>query len=127
MTSSTRPVKNQIGFHEKINLIDNAAGNIYLDVSLSTTHLIKPFDNIALYISSLPIDIIIPNDSLIQLFVIIHPTITGKTLTFDPNITWNYLPNVNITLTQNNDLAFHFFSYDSGITWKGLFAGSFGA
>jgi hypothetical protein len=42
MTSSTRPVKNQIGFHEKINLIDNAAGNIYLDVSLSTTHLIKP-------------------------------------------------------------------------------------
>ena len=127
MTSSTRPVKNQIGFHEKINLIDNATGNIYLDVSLSTTHLIKPANNITLYISALPIDIIIPNDSLIQLFVIIHPTITGKTLTFDPNITWNYLPNVNISLTQNNDLAFHFFSYDSGVTWKGLFSGSFGA
>ena len=126
MTSSTRPVKNQIGFHEKINLIDNAVGNIYLDVSLSTTHLIKPSDNITLYISSLPIDIIIPNDSLIQLFIIIHPTITGKTLSFDPNITWNYLPSLNISLTQNNDLAFHFFSYDSGVTWKGLFAGSFG-
>ena len=127
MTSSTRPVKNQIGFHEKINLIDNAVGNIYLDVSLSTTHLIKPIDNIALYISSLPMDIIIPNDCLIQLFVIIHPPVTGKTLTFDPAITWNYMPNLTITLTQNNDLAFHFFSYDNGATWKGLFSGSFGS
>ena len=63
MASSTRPVKNQIGFHEKINLIDNAVGNIYLDVSLSTTHLIKPSDNITLYISALPIDIIIPKNT----------------------------------------------------------------
>lgn len=127
MIPSTRPAKNQIGFHEKINLIDNASGNIYLDPQISSTHLIKPTANIGLFISAIPTEINIPNDCLIQLFVIIHPAVTGNTLTFDPAITWNYMPNLTITLTQNNDLAFHFFTYDSGATWKGLFSGSFGA
>lgn len=126
MATQTRPVKNQIAFHEKINKIENASGNIYLNLEISTTHLIIPTGNIRLYIDAIDPQILIPENSLIQVFAIIHPISSGLTLSFDPQIIWHYIPNLNINMVTNNDLAFHFFSYDSGLSWKGVFAGSFG-
>ena len=126
MTSSTRPVKNQIGFHEKTNILDHVSGNVYLDLELSTVHIVRPSANTSLYVKTINITTQIPDNSFVQLFVIVNPIIAGVTLSFDPAITWNYLSTPTATLVMGNDLTFHLFSYDSGTTWKGIFSGSFG-
>lgn len=126
MATQTRPVKNQIAFHEKINKIENASGNIYLNLEISTVHSLHINDDITIYVSAIPATDMIPLDSFIQVFVLVYPNqIKSQTISFDPAIRWSVNTSPIIPINPAQIMAFHLFSDNCGVTWFGLFSGNF--
>lgn len=130
MSISTRPLRNQIGFHEKINVISNASGPILLDITKSTTHLINVTNNCIIAFKEIPSKYQVTNNSYIEHFIILNPGTVGnnKTVTLDPRIVWDYYNNTanNIfTLVTNQYIYLHLFSLDCGNNWFGSVIGKY--
>lgn len=122
------PVQNQLGFHEYINIIDDASGPIYLDLEISTIHVIKPVSDISIYIESLDIQNPIPKNKYLNLTLIILPKINGINLSFDPTFIWldSRLYDIKIPLYINTILKYDLYSIDSGTYWRISSSGIFG-
>lgn len=110
---------NQLGFHEQINVVDNAEGPIYLDLHLSTTHVIYPKNNISVFIESIPQEDNIPANSFIDCTILIFSKYADIDVELDPTfIIANNTMNNKIHLVNNYLASINLYSTNSGYTWR---------
>lgn len=110
---------NQLGFHEHTNFIDNAEGRIYLDLHLSTTHVIYPKSDIMLFIESIPEEDNIPNSMFMDCNIFVFSKYQDVTVEFDPIfLLTNTTLYDNIKVLKNYLLSIYMYSIDSGKTWR---------
>lgn len=131
MSLVTKPALNQFSFYENIEVLSDskASGIVILDLTKSKTFLIHPENDIQIYINKIYNSSInnIPDTAYLECFVIIEllKDLNGMQLSFDPNITFEYMDARYTTIIKNQALAFHLFSYDAGNQWYGTFIGAY--
>ena len=109
----TKPVKNQIAFWEKIEVINDATGDVNIDINKSTSYRINMIGNVNITFGDISF---IPDNSLVSLSLFFEGNGTFTiTMPSSCKTTGNeIIPDV----IPNNKIAFSFFSIDKGITWK---------
>lgn len=109
----TKPVKNQIAFWEKIEVIDNATETINIDINKSTSFLINLSGNINISFGDISF---IPDNSLVSLSLFFNGngthtvTMPSSCKTTDGQSVSNIIP--------NSKIAISLFSIDKGLSWK---------
>lgn len=123
----TSPIKNQIAFYEKAEVIDNADGIYYLNIEKSTVFIIKPKENsdITIFFQSIDPLTTLSDIAIIKLNIIVQSETNNSTIHFGSTIVWNY---INFDLTPNTDVVYYLqlISFDGGVSWRGIIAGMYG-
>ena len=109
----TKPVKNQIAFWEKIEVINEATGAINIDINKSTSFLINLSGNINISFEDISF---IPDNSLVSLSLFFNGNGT-HTVTMPSSCKTTAGLAVSV-MTPNSKLAIQLFSIDKGINWK---------
>lgn len=113
MTSATKPFKNQIAFWEKMVNHGDKTGIVYIDIDLSTVHIMTLIGDVSLQF--LEIDYI-PDDSFISLSILLigngvrTVTLPSNCLSTSGAVLSPFIPNTK--------LALQLFSIDKGISWQ---------
>ena len=109
----TKPVKNQISFWEKIEVINDATGTINININKSTSFLINMTGNITISFGDISS---IPDNSLVSLSLFfngnnVHSvTMPSSCRTTNGDTLTNVIPNMKIAISL--------FSIDKGVSWK---------
>lgn len=109
----TKPVKNQIAFWEKIEVINDATGIINIDINKSTSFLINLTGNINIEFEDISF---IPDNSLVSLSLFFNGNGT-YTVTMPSSCKTTTGIDVSI-MTPNLKLAVQLFTIDKGLSWK---------
>ena len=109
----TKPVKNQISFWEKIEVINDATGTINININKSTSFLINMTGNITISFGDISS---IPDNSLVSLSLFFNGNGT-RTVTM-PSSCKTTGSETLPSIIPNNKIAFSLFSIDKGLSWK---------
>ena len=109
----TKPVKNQIAFWEKIEVINDATGIINIDINKSTSYLINMIGNINITFGDISF---IPDNSLVSLSLFFEGDGTF-TITMPSSCKTTSGSSVG-SIIPNTKIAISLFSIDKGLSWK---------
>ena len=125
----TRPVKNQVAYHERMfdhGEFGEFADLFIMDITVSTVHKIILTGDINFAILPIAESEMIPETSFMTMTLIVEQDeVGGHTIVFPNNLRWAYDTDIFLYPDPGSIEIITFFSYDSGETWNAFRAGMY--
>lgn len=122
--SKTRPVKNQMAYHEKINNLGNVQNQAFIDIPTSTVHKMTLIGDTTCFINAIPAADNVPAGCWITFtLIVLQDAVGGRNFQIN-NIKYPYGSVPSVDKTANAKSVISYFSDDSGLTWNGIMAGN---
>lgn len=124
----TRPTKNQIAYHEKIEDHGDVGldtTSLILDISKSTVHKARLVGDVFLEISEIPTEDEVPDGTFMTMTLIVEQDDVGNhEINYPDGLKWAYGVEQYVFPDSTSLSLLSFFSHDSGFTWNAYSSGN---